>query len=165
MSNDHPNSRADLLSRIAAGRAELDAYIAGLSEAQIGAAGPCDDWSIKDHLYHLGGWEGKLLAQLRGEPIPAALEIDQATWEGEDIDAINAALRGRGRDLPVADALARYEQSHQRLLAELHRYPEAAYARPGYPDLPDSAPMIGYIAGNTYEHYREHLGYIVALAR
>ena len=42
-------------------------------------------------------------------------------------------------------------------------FPEEDLGKPGYPDEPESDPMANYIAGNTYEHDREHLGYIRGL--
>ena len=170
MSCEYPQSRGELLARVAAGRAELDAFIAGLSAALIDAPYPGGDWSVKDHLYHLGAWERKVLAQMHGESIPAALGIDQETWDSDEINAINAAIYAQGRDLPTTEALASFHAAHETLLAALEVYPEADYGKPGYPvadvidpDGTESGPMVAYIAGNTYEHYAEHLDYIKRL--
>lgn len=163
MSVEYPKTRADLLARVDAAWSELDAYVAGLSDDQLVAPGPDGGWSVADHLHHLGAWKRKVLAQLRGESIPAALGIDQATWDGDDIDAINGAIMARGRAVPLPGRLASFRQAHADLRAAIERYPEADYGRPAYPDLAESGPMVADIAGNTYEHDPEHLGYIRTL--
>ena len=160
MGEEYPQSRSDLLARVAAARTKLDAFIATLTETQINAPEPDGDWSIKDHLYHLGAWERKVLAHTRGESIPVALGIDQATWDRDEIDEINAAIQARSCGLPVCEMLAYFEQAHRDLLAAITRFPEADLVKPGYPDEPDGAPMVAYIAGNTYKHFAEHLGYM-----
>ena len=168
MADEYPTTRADLLARVQDSRAELDSFIGGLSAEQLGAPGPAGGWSVKDHLYHLAVWERKALAQMRGLSIPAALGIDPAVWDRDDIDEINAAIQAQSRDLPLPEALAFCQKAHHDLLIELDRYPESEYGKPGYPAADDAQdpdggtnrPMIAYIAGNTYEHYPEHLGYI-----
>ena len=172
MSEEFTITRAELLAGVRTGRAELDNFVAGLRDEQLTAPGPGGDWSIKEHLYHLAAWERKVLAQMHDMSIPAALGIDQAIWDRDDLDELNAAIAAQGRDLPLAETLAFCRHTHQTLLAAIERYPESDYNKPGYPPAadghdPDGAaggPMVGYIIGNTYAHYEEHLGYIKRLA-
>lgn len=163
MDGDYPRTRLDLLARINGAMAELDGTIAPLSDARLAAPGPGGDWSIADHLYHLGAWRRKVIAQMQGGDIPAALGIERALWDDDEIDAINAAIHQQGAALTASEALASFRDAHRVLLTALADFPEADFGRPGYPDQPDGGPMVAYIAGNSYEHDAEHLGYIRAL--
>jgi hypothetical protein len=164
MSSEYPQTKLDLLARINTAMAELDGYLAPLSDERLSRPGPDGGWSIKDHLYHLGTWRRKQIAQLRGESIPAAIGVEQATWDSDEIDAINAAIERQSRALTAPEALAYFRQAHADILAALADFPEERLTDPGYPDDPESKGMvIEYIAGNTYEHDEEHLGYIRAL--
>jgi hypothetical protein len=163
MSSESPQTTLDLLARVNDAMAELDGVLAPLSDERLSRPGADGGWSIKDHIYHLGAWRRKLIAQLRGEAIPAALGVDQATWDSDDVDAINAVIQEQGAALTASEALDSFHRAHADILAAIGDFPEEAFASPGYPDDPESGPMVGYIAGNTYEHDAEHLGYIRAL--
>jgi hypothetical protein len=163
MSSEYPQTKMDLLARVNAAMAELDGVLAPLSEERLSRPGADGGWSIKDHLYHLGTWRRKQAAQMRGESMTKAIGVDQATWESDDIDAINAAIEGQSQALTASETLAYFGQAHADILAAIADFPEEDLGKPGYPDEPESDPMANYIAGNTYAHDEEHLGYIRAL--
>jgi hypothetical protein len=163
MSSEYPQTKLDLLARINAAMAELDGFLAPLSDERLSRPGPDGGWSIKDHLYHLGTWRRKQIAQMRGESPHEAVGVDRATWDSDDIDAINAIIERQGKALSAPEALSSFRQAHAAILAAIADYPEEDFAKPGYPDSPESDPMVNYIAGNTYEHDQEHLGYIRAI--
>jgi len=163
MSSEAPQTKVDLLARVNDAMAELDGILAPLSEERLARPGADGGWSIKDHLYHLGTWRRKQIAQMRGESIPAAIGVSQAIWDGDEIDAINAAIEAQSQAMAAPEALAYFRQAHAEMLAAIGDFPEEDLGKPGYADDPESGPMVGYIAGNTYEHDEEHLGYIRAL--
>jgi hypothetical protein len=161
MSSEYPQTKMDLLARVNAAMAELEGMIAPLSDKRLSRPGADGGWSIKDHLYHLGTWRRKQAAQMRGEPVAEAIGIDQATWDSDDIDAINAAIAAQGRALSGSEAVAYFRQAHETILATIADFPEERLTAPGYPDDPENKAMVvEYVAGNTYEHDAEHLGYI-----
>lgn len=163
MSSEYPQTKLDLLARINSAMAELDGFLAPLSDERLSRPGPDGGWSIKDHIYHLGTWRRKQIAQMRGESPNEAAGVDQATWESDDIDAINAVIQAQGDGLSAAEALAHFHQAHNDILAAIADFPEEDFCKPGYPEAPESDPMVNYIAGNTYAHDEEHLGYIRAI--
>jgi hypothetical protein len=165
MSSGIPQTKMGLLARVNDAMAELDGVLAPLSDERLSRSGADGGWSIKDHIYHLGTWRRKQIAQMRGESIPAAIGVDQATWDSDDEDAINAAIQQQSDALTAQEALAYFRRAHADSLAAIGDFPDEDFARPGYAEYPESEPMINYIAGNTYEHDEEHLGYIRALLR
>jgi uncharacterized damage-inducible protein DinB len=161
-------TKAEVLERMALARQEVEAAIAGQSEAVLTRPGP-DGWSVKDHLAHLSVWQRSLIALLEGGSRPAALGIDRVSQEEESGFAeINAVLHERTKDQPLAQVLAEFRQSRRDLLTVLDRmtdddlYKPYSHYQPNDPPYnPD--PVIGWIAGNTFGHEEEHLAWFAGL--
>lgn len=124
----------------------------GLDERRVTEPGAAGDWSLKDVVAHVAHWERymarRLQAVLRGETnIPPESTLDT--------DEDNALVYAEHRDEPLADVLAGARQSHQELLGLVEALPESALAGTHWFSSSD-APLWESIAGNTYEHYREH---------
>jgi uncharacterized protein (TIGR03083 family) len=148
-----------VLGEIQAVRTEIEVLLARLDEDALTRPGPEGGWSIKDHLAHLTAWRRMVLGLLDGQPRHAALGVDLATYrQGED--AINAALAARANDQPLAKVVAEFRQVYDDLAARLAQFDEAAWQAP-YPLKPrPTYPRLDSIAGNTFEHDREHLAWI-----
>ena len=152
-----PASKAELLERVQREHALLEQAIARLSEAQLTA--PIDgDWSAKDMLAHLTAWE-QLMREFHmgGTPFNQAAGLDGVTYGVETVDQINEAFHRRDRDKPLAEVLAAFRDSYERTLAAIAAIDEArlfgAYTPPGR-DV--GGPLVDWVAGDTYDHYREH---------
>jgi hypothetical protein len=158
---DEPVDKTQLLEWIIAARAELDAIIVPLIDAQMTVPGAEGDLSVKDLLAHVSWWERRTLRALeyaaRGEQPPKLA----AEGEGEaGINRVNAETFHANQDRSLADVRAEYVRSGRDLLAALEGYTEA--------DLFDAAgfikilefPAVSLIAGDTYMHYPEHVASI-----
>jgi hypothetical protein len=160
-----PSSLADVRERIQREWTALEETIGHLTETELTQPGPQGEWSVKDHLAHLTGWEQYLLAVLNRESAPAVFGLDQATFAALDTDGLNAGLHERTRDWSLADVLAAHQRTHERVLEALAALSDADLRRPVaefWADPTDGRPVLCKIAGNTYEHYAEHRGWIVA---
>ena len=158
--------KAELMRHISESRSKLEQMIGRLSEAQIVAPGP-DGWSVKDHLSHVAAWEESLLALLEGRDRDAAIGLDPSTVEAanDDVDKINASIHQRNRDRSPTDVLAAFRETHARVLAALDRLADADLLRPYSFYQPnaqpyDARPVIGWIDGDTWDHYDEHVAWI-----
>ncbi len=158
--------QADLLRRIRDSRAALEQMVARLGEVQLTTPG-LDGWSVKDHLAHVAAWEESLLALLEGRDRNAAIGIDPSSAESanHDVDALNAIIQRRSRERSLADVLATFRETHGRVLAMLAKLTDADLLRPYSHYQPnveprDPRPVIGWIDGNTWEHYDEHSTWI-----
>jgi ureidoglycolate hydrolase len=158
-----------LLRRIRESRASLEQVVARLSAEQLTAAGP-DGWAVKDHLAHVAAWEESLLALLDGRDRNQAVGLSAAesVSANHDTDAINAVIYRRHRDRSASDVLATFHETHARVLAALDRLTDADLLRPYSHYQPnaqplDPRPVLGWIEGNTWDHYDEHAAWIRAL--
>jgi hypothetical protein len=131
----------------------------------LATTGP-DGWAVKDHLTHLAAWENSLLALIEGRDRTTAMGIEHL--ESETEDDVNKRVFEMHREKSPAEALRFLRETHARLMAALDKLePDDldrpySHFQPGDPD--ESRPVREWVAGNTYDHYAEHIGWIKELA-
>jgi hypothetical protein len=119
-------SRADLLKRIDTRWQELLASYSGLSEAVLVEPGVTGAWSMKDIIAHVTTWEEEALTHL--PVILAGGKPPRYSVTHGGINAFNAQMTQRNRELPLAEVLRRRDGVHRRLLALVRDAPDAAVA-------------------------------------
>jgi uncharacterized damage-inducible protein DinB len=164
MSNAVPKTTAEVLSRLDQVWAALEATVGRLSNAQLTEVRDPAGWAVKDHLMHVAAWEDAFLARLTGRPTHEALGLDENALAGDE-DAENAALFERHRHRPLAEVLDALRASHRAARARLAALGDRALAGTVADVLPpgaekDGSPAVAWIAGNTWEHYESHHGWI-----
>lgn len=113
-------------------------------------------WSIKDNLAHLAAWERYLARRvLQGHSAASAFGLDEGAVENLELDALNAIILQRSRERTLEEVLEESEQIHLEAVEHVKAMPWAALlATPAW--RPAGDPILGSVAGNTYEHYLEH---------
>ncbi|MBJ7597511.1 MAG: hypothetical protein DLM67_02360 [Candidatus Nephthysia bennettiae] len=158
-------TRVETLDRIERSWQALDDLAGGLDSDRLQTP-VSDGWTVKDHLIHLAAWEDSLLALLESRDRAAAMGAPGLEEAGTD--AINAAVHVQHRDDAPEEAVSGFRESHRRLLDRLGQLSDEDLSRPYSYYQPDAdgpeepSPVSGWIAGNTFEHYEEHLAYIRA---
>src|ERR1700694_4754389 len=121
-------------------------------------------WAVKDHLVHIAAWEHWLLALFEHRDRMAAMG---AAGAERNIDAINAVVYERHRNDTSEDARRYFKDTHAQLMAVLDKQTTADFERPYSPFFDANAegedakqPVLVAVAGNTYEHYPEHVPWI-----
>ena len=164
MSHPTPKTTAEILSLVDEAWKGLEQTVARLQPAQLTDVRDPAGWAVKDHLMHIAAWEDALLARLTGRPTHEALGLDEATL-AQDEDTVNAAILARHRHRPLADVLNAVRASHRATRARLAALGDRAVAGAVADVVPpgaerDESPAAAWIAGNTWEHYAAHLGWI-----
>lgn len=146
---------------------ELNSLVESLGPHGLAIAGP-DGWAVKDHLAHIAAWEHSLLALLEKGDRHEAMGVGP---ELSDTDAINAAVWSLHRAKTPEQSLAYFRATHDLLMKRLRAMSDEDlqlsynHYQPNEPrDPADDRPVIDWVAGNTYEHYAEHLAWITALS-
>ena len=166
MNDDINVTKAELLSRIQQGWNDFQAYLATLTPEQ--KTGPTDaaGWSVKDHVMHLAVWEKGIVALLNHEDRREAMGLDEAAWESHDYDIMNGVIRDREAGRTLDEVMQVFRDVHGQLVARIGAMSDAEINRP-YSDYADDPgndnPVVGYIVGNTFEHYAEHQPWIEAI--
>lgn len=146
-------NKAELLATIRAERAHWDDRLADIDERRMTEPGAAGQWSLKDVVAHIAAWERYMARRL--EPVLRG-ETDIPPESTLDTDEDNARIYAAHRDEPLADVLAGARQAHQNLLGLVAALPESALAGTHW-FATSGDPLWESIAGNTYEHYREHM--------
>ncbi len=129
----------------AAWRDLLDAY-AGLSDAELLAPGVTGAWSVRDIVAHVTVWEEEALKHLPhilGGGRPPRYSV---VYGG--IDAFNALMTERLREVPLPEVLARRDDVHRRLVAYLESAPVDQLAR--------ETRFRRRLRFDTFGHYPKH---------
>ena len=167
MTEEPPKNKEEVMARIERSRMALEKTLGSLTEEQLAARGT-GDWPIKDHLAHLAVWELGIAELLRGRSRFAAMGVAEAAAQGKSTDEVNDLIYRQHADLSAAEALQKFHEAHNEMLAALQDLsyedllkPYGDYMSPD--DPPSSAPhdpVAYWIAGNTYGHFDEHNEYI-----
>ncbi|MFN8374502.1 MAG: ClbS/DfsB family four-helix bundle protein [Anaerolineae bacterium] len=158
--------KAQLLANIQQGWDALHGYLSTLTVEQLTTPTDAAGWTAKDHLIHLAVWEESLLPLLEGKARYEVLGIDKAMWERHDYDEINAVIQARYKGMALAAVKQTLSEVHQRVLAKVGTLSEEDLHRPYNYYQPESSTeyaIIGWIIGNTYEHYADHRGWMAAI--
>jgi hypothetical protein len=156
-----PNS---VMAPIEKGWRELEALVDTLGEEGLMMAG-ADGWAVKDHLAHIAAWEASLIGLLDGSDRAEAMGIQASDDDGTD--AINAAIWKLHRGQTPEQAVKYFRDTHAALLRLLGNMNDADlqlsynHYQPNQPrDPADDRPALDWVAGNTWEHYAEHIDWI-----
>lgn len=161
--------RAALMAEIDAGYEQLRAYLDTLDEAAW--TGPVDaaGWNVKDHVMHLAVWAGSMVAVMDRRPRWEAMGLSQDVWAtiAQGYDVINEAIREQHATASAPAVRDALDQAHRGLVARADALDAADLMRPYNYFQPwaegRDQPLVGYLRGNTVEHYDAHRRYIEAI--
>src|SRR5919106_821131 len=119
--------RRRLLQRLDKAWLEFKESYAGLSDSQVLKPGVQGRWSVRDIFAHVTTWEEEALTHL-----PLILEGGRpprysTTYGG--IDAFNALMTDRKRDLSLSEVRRQLDEVHGRLIDYVQRAPEHLLTR------------------------------------
>ena len=148
----------DMLQQIEQSYAAFEAGLAALNEAQMTAPALPGGWSVKDALAHLSVWHRRALDIIDTLETPRVPGIPAGGIDDETVEAFNARFYLQYKDQPLSVALADFRASYLELLACVQRLSDADLMKP----LVGGTRTWEITAGNTYDHYPEHLEAIQA---
>jgi hypothetical protein len=145
----------------------FEAFVADHEEADLTKSLSETGWSAKDYFAHLRDWENSIVALLLKKDRIADMGLTVELIQSGDFDAQNAVLIEKHQNRPLSDVLADLRSTHQELMDILsdlsyedleksykHYQPNIDEVDPG--DYVNN-PAMGWIVGDTYSHYAEHL--------
>ncbi len=148
--------KASVLKEMNTSYTALEAILASLDKTQYFTEGVIPDWSIKDILAHISSWHHRLYQLL-----DAALYNQEPAISGPDniegLDALNAQFYHENKSLPLDEVLADFRNTYQHILSIVQAMPEEDLLNPHRFSWTQGEPLWKSIAGDTYEHYQEHI--------
>jgi hypothetical protein len=86
-------------------------------------------------------------------------------WDGHDTDAINEHIATAASTMDLAEVRKQALATHVELVEQLESMTQEDLGRPYSDFQPGSAPyeanpVAGWVHGNTWDHYDEHIGWL-----
>jgi hypothetical protein len=131
----------------------LQAAIADLTEEQMTGAPVAGEWTLKDLLAHIAVWEARLVTALYKAERGVTPDLVES---GPQVDQLNAQLYREQKDRPLERVLEDLHDVHLALLNRLEAFPEKALTDPRKYKWMRGEPLSRMVAGDSFEHYREH---------
>lgn len=156
-------NKAELLDQMSDGWDELLAFTATLTPEQQSIPTDAAGWTVKDHLIHLVIWQDGVLAMLEGNNRIEAMSVPQEVWNTHNFDQINAVIQQQNKSKDADQVMRELHTSKARFFAKVATLSEEDFQHPN-PDSPVGTRMIEYIIGDSYDHYREHIPWMQAIA-
>lgn len=157
-------TKTELLTRIAAAWAELNSSISGLDDLALKRIKTAGGWTIKDTLAHLAMWERGIVYLLSRRPRPEGMYITIDQWKSLTLDEINDVIHRQWQYRPAAESRDALQAAHDEMLAALAGLDDDQlyldYSHYDPTAAPAGRPVIDWVIGNTYGHFKEHAGYI-----
>lgn len=162
--SEPPTQKPELMSLIDERWAALQELLGRLSEAEMER--PLGDgWSAKQHVFHVAVWEKSLLGLLRKEDRGRAMGVPADLWAAHDLEGLNKFIAEDAAPRSVSSVLAEAEETHAQVLALLESMTQEQLGLP-YSDYqpfdaePNAKPVAGWVHGDTWDHYNEHIGWL-----
>jgi hypothetical protein len=151
---------------IRAAHADMQKYLASLTPEQRVAPVLDEGWSVQDSLAHISAWENMTMDRIaiyrHGEKPTAWLEgfVISENDSADQIEKINAHLFEKNKNRALDDVLQDFRAAFQRTVETVEALTEQEIFDPDYFPVRDHHPLLNVIAGDTYAHYDEHLGWM-----
>lgn len=152
-----PTTKADLLYRIADGYAAWAATIDAAPPREMTLPDLHGGWAIRDEVAHVTYWEARVLTVLHAVLADEAPPHPPLVGDAQKIEAINAAVFAESKQRGLNDVLADMERTHAAFVRAVEQLPDDALFDPQRFAWMNGAPLAVAIAGDTYEHYPEHM--------
>jgi hypothetical protein len=152
-------TKAKILDELRSARAEWDALIAEIPQDRLLEPGATGEWSVRDVITHLTSFDRWFVnaseAQFRGE-MPPTDGTEFMPW-----DERNAIHHQRTLHLSLDEVQQQSRDTFQRLLEVVEQHDEDFLTKPQQiPGIPQPIHVWEQLAGNHYDHYRLHAGWI-----
>ena len=124
----------------------FESSYAGLPDSKLTQPGVVDAWSVKDLLAHITTWELEALKYL--PVILAGSRPPRYSTQYGGLDAFNALMTERKRELPLAEVRRQLAETHAQLVDYVQTAPEDQFALP--------TPFRHRLRLETTSHYNLH---------
>ncbi len=147
-------NRAELLSNIDTGRAELEAALAIIDRSLLTEPLLPNGWSAKDVIGHIGFWERRIADLFdmltRGE-------APEDTVTSDTVDVVNARAFEANQTVPLGITEVNEQEAYQALRHVAETASDPDLFDPHRFSWTQGMPFYQFIIQNTYGHYADHL--------
>lgn len=166
------STKAPTLAEMHASFDEINAVVEAIPPERLTEVGVTEEWSARDMLAHMAGYErwvaAALFGDLTGTP-PGNQDYygrDDAPTEADDAndDTSNAWVVAHARTLPVEAVLAEFRWAHDRLVEAVEACEEADFEDPRRFPFCNGKTLLSILPGQCWGHHREHVPQLARMA-
>jgi len=144
---------------------ETTAVVDAIPPERLTEVGVTEDWSARDVLAHMAGYERWVAAALSGDLTgtqPTNQEYfgrDDAPTEADEAtdDTTNAWVVAHARTLPVEAVLTEFRWAHNRLMEAVEACQESDFEDPLRFPFCKGKTLLSILPGQCWGHHREHV--------
>jgi hypothetical protein len=148
--------KASILNEMRTNYEALEEILSPLDLTQMTTEGVIPGWSIKDMLAHIASWHHRLLTWL-DTAIRNVEPVISGPDSVEEMDALNAQFYQENKSRPLDEVLTDFRTTHLQIREIIQTMREEDLISPQRFPWTQGRPLWQLIAGDTYEHYQEHL--------
>jgi Protein of unknown function (DUF1706). len=115
-------TKEQLLKKLGAAWIDFNESFAGLTEPRVLEPGVTGNWSVKDIIAHVTWWDEEAIKHL--PIILKGVRPPRYSVKYGGIDAFNAMMTERKKDLSLVEVLHECDETHSRLIAYIKTLPE-----------------------------------------
>lgn len=153
----------EVVAKIDEERQWWEGILAAVGEDRMEEVGVTDQWSFKDLIAHLNGWQRRSLDRLAAHgagnpspPPPWPAEYEAIADEDESVERVNDWIYERNRNRPAGDVVAESRQQWDELRALVAAMPEAELNDPTLFPRFEGQSLAGVIVqGDLFGHFHE----------
>jgi hypothetical protein len=151
-----PKNKQELMSEIEKEWKLLIAVAEKLTDKQMTTPDE-GGWSPKDNLAHLSEWMNVLMGyHLDHRPSHEVLKVSEEVTKDWDFSIINPVLFERNRNRLRQEVVDELKAVYQKLWDKLNAMSWDDLMKPRHADDPEKRPLLGWVLGDTTEHFLEH---------
>lgn len=152
-------AKADVERELLEAWEALGSAVDSFSDMELEQPGVVESWSIKDLLGHIAFWAQQAAENLQLMAAGRADEVRHPSDEKATDEWNEREWRAR-RERPLSDVREEWLDSFQAAMAAMADFPAERLQ-----ENVKGATVLARFAGDTYEHYREHLEQLNAWRR
>ncbi len=152
-------TKADVERELLEAWEALASAVDSFSDMELEQPGVLTGWTVKELLGHIAFWANKAAADL-GHIAGGRPQDVEVPGSEETVDEWNERERKTRQGRPLAEVREEWLESFQQAMEALAAFP----AEPLQENV-KGLTVLTRFAGDTYEHYREHLAHLVAWRR
>ena len=144
-------NKQELLSKIQAGRQQIDAAVTRVDDERMPLIVLHSEWSVKDLIGHFGFWEGAIVSLFN------TLRAGKTPDPFPELDAVNAKALSDSRKMSLSDVRRQEKSAYQKVLSLVQDATEDELFDPHHFPWTEGRPFAEIVSDNTFGHYEEHL--------
>jgi len=150
--------KTGLLHEMRTGYVALEEMLAPLDETWMITPGANGDWSIKDVLAHVTAWHRHVLDRLQAAARNETPSLYGTLLDEEGVNRLNEQFYQENKSRALGEVITDFRSSYLQVVEAVQALKEEDLTDAQRFSWTRGIPLWQFVAGDSYEHYLEHIG-------